>query len=173
MAHEALDRLIGPFDSAQSYSRYLQGMAVFRSVVEDMLSLVHWPMAFSAWQNERLADLIGQDLADIGAAAQRPSIPSAPSSSLEAEDILGMLYVLEGSALGARLLYKRAQALGYSATFGARHLAVQCRQNGRWSAYLKLLEDAVGIDIDHVAKVSARTFEIAEMAFERTLHERA
>jgi len=173
MAHEALDKMIGPFDSAVSYCRYLQGMAVFRSIVEEELALAEWPAAFSSWQDERLAHLIAQDLADIDVSAPLQPAFTSLSSRLPAGDLLGILYVLEGSALGARLLYKRAQALGYSESFGARHLAVQCRQNGRWGAYLKLLEEADGIDMDDVVRASTQTFRIAETAFERALHEQA
>ncbi len=170
-AHEALDKMIGPFDSPASYRRYLQGMAAFRAAVEATLFMADWPAALSDWQNERLSPLIAQDLDDLDLAVPTFSAPSF--GGLNTEDLLGMLYVLEGSALGARLLYKRAQALGYGETFGARHLAVQSRQSGRWGVFLKLLEDAPLIDIEKVAKASTQTFGIAEKAFERALHEHA
>jgi len=56
--------------------------------------------------------------------------------------LLGALYVVEGAALGARLLIKQAAALGFNAQFGARHLAQQTASNQEWATYLTLLETA-------------------------------
>lgn len=170
-AHAALDTMIGPFDTLQSYRSYLVGMASFRRVVENRMSAADWPRALESWDFERFSPLIDEDLRDLRIEA--PQMIETPMSPGSVEDFLGMLYVLEGSALGSRLLYKRAQALGYGADFGARHLAVQARPSGRWPAFLKLLEDVEAIDMDRVAAASRATFNIAEKAFRQEFHEPA
>ncbi len=172
-AHEALDKVIGPLDTAASYRSYLVGMVEFRSAVETMLAQAEWPAGLRPWHGDRLTQLIAEDIADLN--ADMPLRPASMKtvSRLGVEELLGVLYVLEGSALGAQLLYRRAQSLGYGETYGARHLAVQCGQKGRWGDFLRLLEDVDGIDIAIVAKASTQTFQIAKAAFERANHGQA
>ena len=61
---------------------------------------------------------------------------------------LGLAYVLEGSALGARLLDRQARALGLDAGFGARHLAAQTADLAAWHTFLGALEAADPFDLD-------------------------
>ncbi len=56
--------------------------------------------------------------------------------------ILGALYVLEGSALGARVIASRIVDLGVNAEFGGRHLNQQIADGRSWGAYLDILEHA-------------------------------
>lgn len=170
-AHASLDRLVGSFDSRQSYGVYLRGISAFRAAMERKLSSVVWPSGLAVWPLELFSDLIAADLEDLDIPAQ-PAI-SPPDLPAQADEMLGMIYVLEGSALGARLLYKRAQLLGFDADFGARHLALQSRRSDRWSDFLALLESADAVDMDRVASASCATFLTAETAFRRVSHEPA
>jgi heme oxygenase len=171
-AHASLDRMIGAFDSLDSYKTYLRGMCAFRLPVESMLSSKAWPSDLAAWSQQAFGTLILADLADLGMSPDEAMtdavMPPGPAGSRE--DMLGMLYVLEGSALGARLLYRRAQALGLSADFGARHLAAQAEKSDRWARFLQILEQADPIEIDRVADASRAAFHVAETAFERAMH---
>ncbi|WP_082546734.1 biliverdin-producing heme oxygenase [Rhizobium sp. Root483D2] len=170
-AHASLDRMVGSFDSADSYKSYLRGICAFREAVERKLTSTGWPPHCDGWSPELFSDLIAQDLQNLGVNPQpmveEPDVEQSP------EALLGMLYVLEGSALGARVLYKRAQTLGFDADFGARHLAVQSRRSDRWPAFLALLENADDIDMDRVADASRATFKAAEQAFRQASHEPA
>ena len=67
------------------------------------------------------------------------------------------------SALGSRLLYRRAEALGMTASFGARHLAVQSAPSDQWRSFLTLLE-AKPLDIELVAQSAGATFRAAKKA---------
>ena len=78
---------------------------------------------------------------------------------------MGMVYVLEGSGLGARVLFKRAEALGLTRDFGARHLAAQVASPDSWREFLAVLEHAEPLDMARVADASMLTFEHAERAF--------
>lgn len=170
-AHASLDRMVGSFDSPLAYRDYLRGISAFRSAIESRLTATAWPEEFAGWQAEMFADLIAEDLRDLDVAPQPPV--DAPVLDQSPEALLGMLYVLEGSALGSRVLYKRAQQLGFGADFGARHLAVQSRRSDRWPAFLALLENAGSIDMDQVTIASRATFKTAEQAFRQASHEPA
>lgn len=170
-AHASLDRMVGSFDSSASYKTYLRGISAFRDAVERKLMSTPWPPHCRTWHAELFSDLIAQDLKSLDV---QPQIEvEAPDVEQSAEALLGMLYVLEGSALGARVLYKRAQQLGFDADFGARHLAVQSRRSDRWPAFLTLLENADDIDMERVADASRATFKAAEQAFRQASHEPA
>lgn len=167
-AHAALDDMIGAFNSLSSYETYLRGMSAFRIPVETMLAERIWPDDLSLWSAQAFGALIRADLADLDIHPDE-AVPVPPIGGAR-EDMLGMLYVLEGSALGARLLYRRAQALGLRADFGARHLAAQAERSDRWSRFLHLLESDDAIEIDRVASASRATFTVAETAFRRAFH---
>lgn len=170
-AHAALDRLVGSFDSLESYRRYLRGMSAFRQAVECQLASASAQAPLAEWSAERFSGLIADDLQDLAAAPVMPL--EVPKAAGDAAERLGILYVLEGSALGSRVLYKRAQSLGLCAEFGARHLAVQSRRSDRWPAFLALLEKTEGIDMQRVAQASRATFQAAERAFRQVSHEPA
>lgn len=141
--HDELDRQVGAFSDAAGYGAFLAGSHAFRAAIEPQLVSMHeWPV-------QPLADLIGQDLADLGKPCP-PPVSGPPLSSRAAR--AGACYVLEGSALGARLLARRAAALGYTGDHGARHLAAQTAQRQRWTRFLDWLEQA---DVPHPEAVRA------------------
>ena len=86
-------------------------------------------------------------------------------------ELLGALYVLEGSALGARLIMKSAQALGLGATFGARHLAAQAGDALAWRSYLDLLLNAPLDDAGEATlhRAAAAVFDHFAYAYSRRL----
>jgi heme oxygenase len=167
-AHASLDQMIGEFDTLSSYKIYLRGMSAFRIPVETMLAGRIWPQELATFSSQSFGTLILADLADLDMSCDVP----APLADIEAsrEDMLGMLYVLEGSALGARLLYRRAQAIGLRHDFGARHLAAQAEKSDRWSRFLHVLESVGSIEINRVAAASRAAFSVAETAFRRASH---
>jgi heme oxygenase len=117
------------------------------------------------WLPSVIADDILADMADLE--MQLPQAPCSSGLDIDAHSsLLGTLYVLEGSALGARVLYQRAQALGLTAQFGARHLARQASRIEDWRAFLDILEAADSFDIERAADASLAAFAIAADAFE-------
>lgn len=129
--HDELDRQTGKFSDGNGYAGFLSGSHAFRAALEEAL------LPADDWAVEPLSGLIAQDLADLGQPLP-PALagPVLPSRAARA----GALYVLEGSALGARLLARRAAALGFDGHHGARHLAAQTAERGRWSRFLEWLE---------------------------------
>lgn len=167
-AHASLDGTIGGFDDLEAYKAYLHGMSAFRLPVEHALAGLAWPDRLAPFDTETIGDLILSDLADLDMNPAPP--PAPPVIARTPEAMLGLLYVLEGSALGARLLYRRARALGLTESFGARHLAAQAATTDRWPRFLALLEAAEPIEIDRVAETSTAAFHLAEKAFKSAFH---
>jgi heme oxygenase len=159
--HASLDRLIGQFDDRRGYLRYLEGLFRFRAPVEQALSALSWPEGTGGFRPSRLARAIGADIDDLGA-----RVPAARQVTLDlgGAGLLGVLYVLEGAALGARVLIRRAEALGFDGRFGARHLALAAGGAG-WAGFLALAGAQAEMDRDRAAAASLATFALAHEAF--------
>jgi heme oxygenase len=160
--HAAVDAAIGGFDSLDAYKAYLRSIAAFRQPIETMLAGAAWPAAFGAWRPRPTMIAIAADMADLGVSADEGDFGPL---ALSGDRLFGAVYVLEGSALGARVLLQRALALGLSPTFGARHLALQGGSIDSWRQFLERLEGADPFDIDLALDGSAVAFAIARQAF--------
>lgn len=130
--HDRLDQAIGTFADDGAYRAFVSGSYAFRAAVEPALTGDDWPI-------QRLAPVIAQDLADLD--QPRPLLPNAPLLAGPAAQAAAR-YVLEGSALGARLLARRAADLGFTPGHGARHLAAQTASPHRWRQFLDWMEGA-------------------------------
>ena len=150
-AHHALDQAIGPLDARDAYLNYLRRIYAARAGVEAALDAAprtgHTP--------EPLAALLTLDLADLG--CEPPAVRAFSGQALSGSAALGVAYVLEGSALGARFLQPQAHALGFTPDFGARHLGAQTASPG-WKAFLRALETAPTFDADEAAGAATAVF---------------
>ena len=160
--HEVVDNAVGTFTTLDEYRRYLPAQFRFRQSIEQHLLAQAWPGYVRSWRPVLIASEIAADMHDLGLA---PAAHMPVALSSDADALMGIAYVLEGSGLGARVLYKRAQALGLTANYGARHLAVQAASPDSWRDFLALLEDAEPLDMERVAQASMMTFRHAESAF--------
>lgn len=163
--HHQLDSAVGEFDSTSSYVRYLQKTHRFRSAVEAGLG----NGADAQWEVDPVADLAADDLDDLGV----PALPNAgfPKSNWTGASRLGALYVLEGSSLGARLLLRRAEAMGLSSGYGARHLAHQAAGHQRWRSFLVELESVPAELQDHALSAAESVFAFALSIYTETVNE--
>lgn len=154
--HHQLDALIGDFDSLDAYRRYLASTLLFRTAVEQ-------PMPPSgAWTVEPLADLLRRDSDDLGV-APAPAMASLPMVD-DPDWWLGACYVIEGSSVGARLLFKRAQAIGLGPNHGARHLAAQAAET-RWPQFLSHLSQQTHAQAAMAQQGATAMFQHAVLAF--------
>lgn len=165
-AHSHVDQAIGALDTMESYRSYLASLYCFRKCIEDRLTESTLPSGLGAWRPRLISDAIAQDLDDLG--VPRPGVPGFPFP-LEGDALFGTLYVLEGSSLGARVLFKRAQALGLSADFGARHLALQSDDVEGWRGFLSVLEAVEPFNISNAVTASNATFATAHSAFSKAV----
>lgn len=164
--HERLDNKVGTLESVPAYHRYLTGMHVFRTAVDSGLRSHAFPPAFDGWRPTLIADELQKDMADL---SLRPAADAAPAIDVPGDlsELVGMLYVLEGSTLGARILVKQAAALGFDAANGARHLARQTGDPASWGRFQAILEScADAIDMDKAAASARKIFDTAYRAFE-------
>lgn len=171
-AHARLDGLVesaGFFDNHDAYVRYLDATWRLRAPIE--AALVRWgaESLYPLWPRRCIASELRADFEDVSAIARLPTDRLADAQPVcGAAQALGVLYVLEGSALGASILVGRAGALGFNATFGARHLAAQTGIPRAWPEFLSVLE-ATSLDtVQETACVRAAVdvFELFENAYQ-------
>lgn len=170
-AHDALDARVGAFGDLAAYRRYVAGIAAFRRGVEAALAGIALPESLKGWRPQMIAGELASDsralsLGQLEApseeiAAVRETLFVTPGDSA----LFGMLYVLEGSALGARFLLRRAAELGLNAQNGAAHLAAQAGNINGWPTFIVALEKAETFDEDAAARAANETFARAERAF--------
>lgn len=144
-AHASLDAAVGGFTDRASYARYLTALYTFRAAVEDESST-------------RIAPLLARDLSDL----DLPVPATVPPPPVKGSAHLGRLYVLEGAALGGQILRKRAAAIGFDDTKGARHLALT---PAGWLDFLARLDAADDYDPDAAARAANDAFALALQAF--------
>jgi heme oxygenase (biliverdin-IX-beta and delta-forming) len=161
--HEALDAIVGPFSNRASYLRYLEGMAHFRARLEPVLGDMRYDDSFEGWRPGLILADLHRDLADLGGSVPVPGHQIGPAGNRAG--LFGMLYVLEGSAIGARLLMKRAAELGYTAAFGARHLAAQTARPDSWMRFVRLLDALSPQGMEQAIRSARMTFATAIEAF--------
>lgn len=142
-AHTRVESIItsaGMFASLEGYRRYLSATLAIRSRYEDLLDASGAATVWPAWPGRRVAHLVAQDLDDLGGA--RPTLEKKAELPLNPAELLGALYVLEGSSLGARVLSRSVHAFGVSAYRGARHLHAQAGDAAIWRDFLSVLDGA-------------------------------
>lgn len=162
--HAALERAVGDLSTRGGYVRYVRGLYLFRSGVETWLASSTVATSHR-WQAAPLAPSLRYDLADLG---QRiPELHRYPPTDMSDDiaTLLGVLYVVEGSALGAKVLTRSARRLGFSDKFGARHLAVQREAAANWPAFAAMLNQAAR-DAPAAIERAREVFRLARRAME-------
>jgi heme oxygenase (biliverdin-IX-beta and delta-forming) len=162
-AHASLDRSIGPFRSVADYGRYALALCAFRIPLEEKLAAIDRPDAFAEWRPQLIGHALRADLLDLRLTSSIDT--DGPALPQNIESLLGALYVLEGSALGATILFRRAQAIGLSEIYGARHLALHSSLSDNWRKFLIVLEQGTAIEFESVVTASNAIFHAAERAF--------
>ncbi len=171
VAHGELDASVGVLDSMDRYTRYLAGQYRFRAGMENLLARASFPDWFEGWRPMPLAGALRADLDALGIDPPAPS-DGGPGDRLASDaGLVGVLYVLEGAALGARFLHRSVQGLGLTADTGARHLDLQTGGES-WQGFLDLLGRAL-IDREEAAEAAVATFAFARGAFTKELDEQS
>jgi heme oxygenase len=158
--HDAAEAALSLAGSDLSrYARYLQAMHAVHAGFEPRLRDAGWEVRKLAW--------LQSDLAYLDAAAPPPAACPLPSDPVA---LAGSAYVLEGAALGARMLYKRwAPALGVSLGRGASFLFGHGDDTGRrWAEFVAQLEsrELSTAQVDACVSAAAATFEAIVAAFQ-------
>ncbi|MBJ9976121.1 biliverdin-producing heme oxygenase [Pseudomonas sp. S75] len=140
--HTDLDALVkshAPFDSRDSFARFVVAQYLFQSELQALYTDPALISIFPDLASRCRATQAGLDLADLDTALPAPVAGALSAPTLG--QALGWIFVSEGSKLGAAFLIKRAQALGLSETFGARHLGEPAggRAEG-WKQFTRTLD---------------------------------
>ena len=129
----------GMFASREGYRRYLAATFLMRATYERLLDDSGAAALWPEWRSRKIADLVALDIADLGGEATAAEIPQHRFSTAE---LLGVLYVLEGSSLGARVLVKSVADMDLTPTYGARHMFRQAGDRGAWRSFIAMMEAA-------------------------------
>ncbi|WP_047243108.1 biliverdin-producing heme oxygenase [Chromobacterium subtsugae] len=162
--HDQLDQRImakQPFASRDNYARFLDAQYRFLRDADALYDNPELAELFSDLAERRRYHSIAADLADL----QRPlpQLRDAPiSETLDVATAMGWLYVVEGSKLGAAILYKLAGKLGLDENCGARHLAGHPDGRARhWRAFTAALD---GLNLDEAAEARVTAGAVAAFA---------
>ncbi len=161
-AHARVDAQLGAMRHPHDYRAYLRGMHGFMAAVEPGLQRYAGALGWTApqWRADLAADL---------ATVEAAPLPGAALPVHSADAALGLFYVVEGSALGARLLLRRAAALGFDATRGAAFLGRHVEAGtARWPSFLALLAAMEPrTDARQACDAAVAGFEAADHFFHR------
>lgn len=163
-AHVSLEARIGPLTTQTAYNEYLRGLYAFRSMTEDWL-FTQDTLHRGTWTPQTITRELHEDINDL---ALTPLSVSPVSWGLAASEsfALGVHYVLEGSALGARVLCKQVEPLGLTRDYGARHLWAQAETLQSWRGFLDTLSKHEGDEAALIEGANA-AFNAAAGAMER------
>ena len=143
-AHARIDALVetaGYFGEREKYAAYLKATWRARRPMEFALDRFGAESLFTIWPHRTIGPALRADYRDVSG-CEPPDGEKEAMIIITSAQALGILYVLEGSALGARILTPRASALGMGAKFGASHLSLQVSTPGAWKMFLAVLEAA-------------------------------
>lgn len=142
--HSAVDaRFSGDFESdRESYVGFLTALARVVPALEAGLEAGGVESLLPDWPERRRAAALRNDLDELGATMPEAK-PVAPPHG-EAE-LLGMLYVLEGSRLGGKLLLRRALDNPDPAVRAATRYLSHGADRDLWPRFLECLESSPAV----------------------------
>ena len=136
--HARLDATLGAFDlgTVQGYRRFLEINAAALLPLEQALERAGVCAVLPDWDDRARTDAILADLARLGG---RPASLDAPELDGHSA-LLGTLYVLEGSRLGAAYLLRTVKACSDSLISGTTAFLGHGAGRQFWPQYLAALE---------------------------------
>jgi heme oxygenase (biliverdin-IX-beta and delta-forming) len=138
-AHADVDRRMGAMigAGARGYTNFLVESAAAILPLEHALTEAGAASLLPDWEKRRRTDALRADLAILG--AQPGSCACVSAIGGEAHQ-LGMLYVLEGSRLGARVLLREIEASGTEGMRAATRYLRHGEGQRFWQTFLAALE---------------------------------
>jgi heme oxygenase len=157
--HRDLDRIVASFKltDVAHYRRFLQASAATLIAIEQLLESAGVAQLLPDWAQRTRREPILADLQSLGAQAQPLALRrTAPTSA----EVFGILYVLEGSRLGAQVLLEQVLASSdervHNASAYLRHGHGQDQPN-LWRSFLQQLETHEAAD-DQTQTVSGAVY---------------
>jgi heme oxygenase len=140
-AHDRVESVVrdaGMFETREGFQRYLAATYEMRARFEFLLDANRAERVWADYPTRKIADLVAQDIADLGGLSMAPE--QGEEKNCSAGELLGVMYVLEGSSLGARILVKSVANMGLSSSFGARHLFRQAEDRDAWRSFIAAMD---------------------------------
>jgi heme oxygenase (biliverdin-IX-beta and delta-forming) len=166
-AHARLDAALGAFDLTRrdGYRAFLEANAAALLPLEDALAAAGVADFFPDWQQRTRSGAVLGDLARVGGTA-RPFDTPAP---LDTAGLLGTMYVLEGSRLGAKYLIKSVKQSTDPVVAQATAYLGHGAGDRFWQSFLSLLECHGETLADDAAVVDGarRAFDLFALAAAR------
>jgi len=164
-AHRELDAQLSAFDLTvfSGYRRFLQASAAALLPLEAALVDAGVARMFPDWPERSRSAAIAADLGRLGSAMPWP----VPVSPLTQSGMLGTMYVLEGSRLGAKFLLKTVadsadprvgEATAYLSHGAGKRL---------WQSFLSKLTGEASCDEDEAIEAARLAFAAFERAADR------
>lgn len=138
--HRDLDGIASSYElrNVEHYASFLEASAGPLIALEHMLDAAGAAELFPDWSERRRTELLLDDLRRLGRRITPPVLRrAAPSRS----QMLGILYVLEGSRLGARWLYARVCSSTDRGLCDARSY-LAAHNPSLWRSFLEILESS-------------------------------
>lgn len=140
---------------------------MFRVAAEEWLA--HYGLTgVHGWKPQKIAAVLNEDIIDLALTPLEPHHYDWPARAC-ASFALGVHYVLEGSALGARVLCRQVSALGLTSAHGARHLWTQASAPENWRDFVDVLNAHDGNEAALIAGADT-AFSAAAAAMERAAY---
>lgn len=121
--HDAVDSLVmsmQPFASHDNYRKFLQAQYEFHSTVNPIYHNPALAQNFDGLGELARLDRVKSDMKDL---AVEPFGKDVETPAFTDTEAIGWLYCVEGSNVGAAILYKEAGKIDLTDDFGAAHLA--------------------------------------------------
>lgn len=164
--HRSIDAIVASYElrRADHYAAFLSASAAPLIALEQILETAGVHELLPQWPERRRTEVITQDLALLGHEVTPLQLRRAlPTRS----EMYGILYVLEGSRLGARWLYARIQT---SEDLQVRRASSYLRAHdaGLWRSYLRLLESSADVtELQDLVAGALFTFALFQRSFDR------
>ena len=170
-AHSRLDAFVDKatfLAERQRYAQYLKAIWIAREPTERALAAAKVHTLYAAWPDRSVCNALRQGLLDLAHPPPDAGDHDASDARLTPGQALGVLYVLEGSGLGAQLPEQRVRSIGMTPTFGARHTARQTAQPKAWTGFVELLDQTRLDPLDDAMCIQAalNAFGAFERAFQ-------
>lgn len=165
--HRALDACVTGYDlqDGAGYGAFLEASAAPLTAVEALLEAGGVSELLEDWPERRRSPLIASDLAQLGRGFKPLQLRRGTPARSE---LIGMLYVLEGSRLGARQLHQQIAATGSMRAGAGAYLGAH--DPVLWQRFLDLLESPEhAVDTHAMIGGAIFTFALFQRSFERHL----
>lgn len=138
--------LLAPGVGMETYGAVLKGFFHYYSALEARLLPRLDELLVAMPRNEYCyalrSPLLRQDLADLSLTPPQPAeLKALPLPAIDSPDAtLGVLYVLEGSTQGGRVIASHlANTLGVNSNLGGRFFSLHAASNSGWLGFMQLL----------------------------------